>query len=312
MAYVGLCGSDLEEWRKGPVVARPPVVLGHEIVGRVAIAANDGSGPSSGTSVVVDVVTGCGHCFHCLHHEEGRCRDLVVTGQHQDGGLATHVRTRASRLLPVPDSSSLRNAALAEPLAVALRAIRRSQLTPGATVVIIGGGTVGLLTARVARAAGAGTVVVIEPRTDRHRHIQASDAVPLWRDDTEEMRTVIAELVGGEGADLVVESAGRSDTPALAVSFARAGGTVMLLGVVEDAQPIDVLQVVLAEKTVMGSAAHMWDDDVRVAVDFIARKRIHVEDLITHEVELETVESGFALLDSDAGVLKLLVKVAGG
>ncbi len=308
VAYVGLCGSDLEEWREGPVVARPPVILGHEIVGRVSVAARDGSGPAVGTPVVVDVVTGCGTCFHCLHHEEGRCQRLVVTGQHIDGGLATHVRAIAHRLVTVPDGVHLREAALAEPLAVAVRAIRRSGMPPGANVIVVGGGPVGLLTARVARALGASRVVVLEPRADRHPYINRSGATPVWTDQPSKLRATIFGNTDHGGADLVIESAGRPDTPALAVSLARPGGTVVLLGVTTHPQPIDVLDVVLAEKTILGSAAHMWDDDVKVAVDYIARGQVSVEDLITQEIELNDVVAGFDAL-SGADVVKMLVRI---
>ncbi|CAH0137070.1 zinc-binding dehydrogenase [Microbacterium sp. Bi128] len=306
--YVGLCGSDLEEWLHGPVVAQPPVVLGHEIAGRVSVAARDGSGPPVGTPVVVDVVTGCGTCFHCRHHEEGRCRRLVVTGQHVDGGLATRVRALAYRLVPVPDGVSLREAVLAEPLAVAVRALRRSGMAPGSSVVIVGGGPVGILTARMARAAGAGEVVVIEPRTDRHSYIRTSGAAPVWMDDPAALRAAVVGATDRDGADLVIESAGRPHTPALAAALARPGGTVVLLGVTAQAEPIDVLDVVLSEKTILGSAAHMWDDDVKVAVDLIANRQVAVADLITHEVELDDIARGFAALSGDS-VVKMLVRI---
>ncbi|QJU56317.1 alcohol dehydrogenase catalytic domain-containing protein (plasmid) [Herbiconiux sp. KACC 21604] len=311
VAYVGLCGSDLEEWREGPVVARPPVILGHEISGRVSAAARDGSGPPVGTPVVVDVVTGCGSCFHCLHHEEGRCQQLVVTGQHVDGGLATHVRASAHRLVPVPAGVTLRDAALAEPLAVAVRAFRRAAMTPGSNVIIVGGGPVGILAARVAGAMGAAKVIVVEPRRDRHRHIIASGAVPLWDEDSTQLqRRAIGDMAVRGGADLVVESAGRPNTPALAASLARPGGTIVLLGVTAHADPIDILDVVLAEKRIIGSAAHMWDDDVQVAVDFLANGHVRVSDLITHETDLADIGAGLDTL-AGGGVVKMLVRIAG-
>lgn len=308
VSYVGLCGSDLEEWMEGPVVARPPVVLGHEISGRVAVAARDGSGPPVGTPVVVDVVTGCGSCFHCQHHEEGRCRRLAVTGQHVDGGLASQVRAIARRLVRVPPGVSLRDAALAEPLAVAVRAVRRADMPPGALVVIVGGGPVGLLTARVARALGAGRVVVIEPRSDRHPYITASGATPAWAAEPADLRDAVLGTPDHDGADLVIESAGRPDTPAIAVTLARPGGIIVLLGVVPHAEPLDVLDIVLTEKTVLGSAAHMWDDDVQVAVNLIANEQVMVADLVTHEIELEDIASGFETLGGGS-VVKMLVRI---
>src|SRR5215216_4315313 len=120
----GLCGSDLEEYLDGPVVARPGTVLGHEIVGTVSEVAADGSGPPAGTRVVVDVVNGCGRCRWCRAGEEGLCADLAVTGLHLDGGLAEYVVAPACRLISLPGGMPFSVGALAEPLAVAVRAFR--------------------------------------------------------------------------------------------------------------------------------------------------------------------------------------------
>ncbi len=125
VTWVGLCGSDLEEYLDGPIVVRGPVTLGHEIVGTVAAPARDGSGPPTGTVVVVDVVTGCGQCHWCLRHAEGQCPNLRVTGLDVDGGLAEFVTGKARRLVRVPTELDPMQAALTEPLAVAVRAVRK-------------------------------------------------------------------------------------------------------------------------------------------------------------------------------------------
>lgn len=308
--WTGLCGSDVEEYLAGPVVVTPPVTLGHEIVGSVAVAARNGSGPPVGTPVVVDVVTGCGECFSCRRHEEGRCLTLVVTGQHVDGGLAEYVVGRASRLVVVPPGLELRHAALAEPAAVAIRAVRRVGSLLGQTALVIGGGTIGLLVAQVLRNSGAPIVVVVEP-SERRRMVAASlGFVTVWAASETERASARSGLVPERGVDVVVECSGASGAAREAVRAVRRGGTVILLSVTPEDQAIDAADLVIGEKSVHGSAAHMWDDDVAVAVTQLAAGQLQVEPLVSLTVALNDVGTAFFTLADSSDLIKLLVDCA--
>ncbi len=311
VAWVGLCGSDLEEWRHGPVVIEPGVILGHEIAGIVAVPARDGSGPGIGARVVVDVVTGCGQCFHCRHHEEGRCSHLLVTGQQIDGGLAEYVVGRADRLIEVPPRVPLRTAALSEPLAVAVRAVRRSGLDIGATLLVIGGGTVGALVAQVARSVGAHEVAVVEPDPERYALLARFGATPLWAEDSAELADRVRRVMPERGADILIEAAGAPGVLSRAVSLVRPGGRIVLLGVSAEQELLDTLEVVLKEKTLIGSAAHMWDDDVAVAVGLLGSATVEVEPLISEAVSLEDAALAFERLDEGRPPWKMLVRISG-
>jgi (R,R)-butanediol dehydrogenase / meso-butanediol dehydrogenase / diacetyl reductase len=312
--WCGLCGSDLEEYTEGPVVlpTRPhpttgrmvPLVLGHEIVGVVERAAASGVGPPAGTLVVPDVVTGCGRCWWCQRHEEGLCPDLAVLGQHTDGGLAELVAARADRLVVVPSHVPAHHAALAEPIAVAVRAARAAGPLLGQGVLVIGGGTVGQLVTRVARAAGAGPVVVVDPVESRRALAARGGATAAVTPE---------DPVGAQfpprGIDIVVEASGAPGQAARAVALARRGGRIVLLGVQPRPEEIDVLDIVLHEKTVRGSAAHMYDDDVEVGVGMLADGTLSVDGLVTHRIPLaDVVEEGFERLRRrDPDALKVLV-----
>ncbi len=306
--WTGLCGSDLEEYLHGPVVATPPVVLGHEIVGRVEVPARDGTGPAAGTPVVVDVVTGCGRCYWCQRHAEGLCAELVVTGQHVDGGLAEYVLGRANRLIALPDGLDVRHAALAEPAAVAVRAVRRLGSVLGTSAVVVGGGTVGLLVAQLLTHSGAADVIVLEPTGWRREIARTLALHPAWAPDQDSRRTLVARSLPDRGADLTVECAGTAQSARESILLARRGGTVVLLGVPIEDVAVDIRDIVLAEKHVQGSAAHMWDDDVRTAVRYLASGALRVAPLITHEVRLQDAPAAFdRLADGTQHVLKMLV-----
>lgn len=308
--YVGLCGSDVEEYVAGPVVARPPVTLGHEIVGRVARAAADGSGPAAGTRVVVDVVTGCGTCHWCRRHDEGLCPDLVVTGQHVDGGLARYVLGRAERLVEVPAGLDARRAALAEPVSVAVRAVRKAGSVLGARVAVLGGGALGLLVAQVARAAGAGDVAVVEPDDGRRALAARWGFGALWAPAAAERAALVRDALPEPGPDVVLECSGRSGVAAEAVALCRPGGLAVLVGVQPRPEPLDVLDVVLREKRVVGTAAHLWDDDVAVAVRLLARGAVDVAPLVGAVLPLARAADAFERAAGGRD-LRLLVAVDG-
>lgn len=316
--WCGLCGSDLEEYAAGPVVlpTRPhprtgrmvPLVLGHEMVGVVEQAAASGVGPPPGTLVVPDVVTGCGRCWWCLRHEEGLCPELAVLGQQADGGLAEFVAARADRLVVVPAHVPAQDAALAEPIAVAVRAVRAAGPLVGQGVLVIGGGTVGQLVARVALAAGADPVVVVDPVPGRRALAEAGGATAAVAPDEP-----VDALFPPRGVDIVLEASGAPGQAAKAVALARRGGRIVLLGVQPHPEEIDVLDIVLHEKVIRGSAAHMYDDDVAVGIGMLARGTLDVGGLVTHRIPLEgVVELGFERLRMrDPAALKVLVDCTG-
>ncbi|MCO6004213.1 zinc-binding dehydrogenase [Actinoallomurus purpureus] len=287
----GICGTDVEEYRDGPVhipVDAPnpltgrtaPLALGHEIVGTV-----------DGTRVIPDVVLGCGACWWCRRRQEGICPDGAVIGLHCDGGLAGYVVAAADTCVPVNAPPEV--AVFAEPTSVAVRACRKAGDLSGARVAILGGGTIGLLTAQVARAAGAGRITIVDPNPERRRLVASygSAAVP-------------GERVSGRGADVVVECSGAPGAVREAIRLVRRGGTVVLVGTRDDDEPLPLLEVVVAEKRLLGSAAHLWDEDVTAAVRLLESGVVDPRPLPSTRVPLDrVVPDGF---EAEPGV-KILV-----
>ncbi len=311
VSYCGLCGSDLEEYLEGPIVAVPPRVLGHEIIGVVEQPARDGSGPPVGSVVIVDVVTGCGSCMWCSRGEEGLCAQLVVTGQHIDGGLTEFLVARARRLVVVPDSVPVRAAALAEPLAVAVRVLAKAGPLDRSDVVIVGGGTIGMLVAQLARVRGARRTLVIEPSPERRALLASWGVDTVWADSAHERAAAVARAVDEPGAGVVIECSGRPGMVAESLALTAPGGTLFVLGVLPEPEPIDTLSLVIGEKTVRGSAAHMWNTDVTEAVDLIASGAVDTASLVSRVFSLADVAEAFALLASpNNGVIKLLIDCA--
>ncbi|ROS71843.1 (R,R)-butanediol dehydrogenase/meso-butanediol dehydrogenase/diacetyl reductase/L-idonate 5-dehydrogenase [Curtobacterium sp. PhB130] len=302
---VGLCGSDLEEYRHGPVAIPPeavPLILGHEVVGTV-VESPSGL-PAPGTRVVPDVVVGCGHCWWCNRHEEGLCPQLRVRGQQQDGGLAEYMLADAATCVTVPETLDLDVAAFAEPVAVAVRAIRKAGDLTGATVAVVGGGTVGNLVAQIALASTCRDVVTVDPnasRRDLAARFGSRTAAP------EDAAARIGSITGGRGADVVFECAGARTTPTAAVRLSRRGGTILLVGFRAGTLELPWLDVVLQERHLIGSAAHLWDEDVAAAVAMLARSVVDPTPLHSATVSLRQAADAYARLDTEPDLTKILV-----
>ena len=305
----GICGTDLEEYRAGPISIpverahpltgrRAPVVLGHEAVGTVA-AVGSGVALDLGVRVVPDVVLGCGECWWCQRHQMGLCAALAVLGQHGDGGCAEYMLTPAAQAVVVPPDLEPEVAVFAETTAVAVRAMRKVSDITGGSVAILGAGAVGLLTAQVARAAGAASIVVIDPILARLQiaHRLGVDVVSAPEDAADAVKGV----TDGRGADVVVECSGGQDTLEFALRLSRRGGTVVLVGVDPAASRIATLDVVIGERLIIGSAAHVWDEDVAAAVHLLSARIVDTASIPTHVTTLDAaVEEGFGDDRSDA------------
>jgi (R,R)-butanediol dehydrogenase/meso-butanediol dehydrogenase/diacetyl reductase len=301
---VGLCGTDLEEYRDGPIdIASGPVTLGHELVG--TIAAAPGATIPIGTRVIPDVVRGCGHCWWCRRHEPGLCPDLVVLGLQDDGGLAEYMAASAATCVIVPDGVDADRAAFAEPTSVAVRAVRKAGDLAGGSLAVIGCGTIGLLTAQVAAAAGASFVIGIDPLAVRRDLAAAGGALVA---SPEEAGRIVAGTTHGRGADVVVECSGTRAGLTAAVALSRRGGVVVVVGTGAPAMEIAIRAIVLGERRLVGSAAHVFDEDVAAAVALIANGIVDPRPLLTDVVALEDVVSrGLARLAQDHSATKILI-----
>jgi L-iditol 2-dehydrogenase len=224
---VGLCGSDLHWFADGGIgdaALAAPLVLGHEFAGVVE------GGPLDGRRVAVDPSDPCGVCEQCLEGNRNLCPAVRFTGHGRtDGGLRELHAWPTALLHPIPDRLSDADGAMLEPLGVALHAIDLAHVRVGDTVVVVGCGPIGLCMVQLARVAGAGIVIGVEPLAHR-RGAAAAMGADVTCDPAEAVARV-DEITGGRGADVVLEVAGTDDAVALAVDVVRPGRRVVLAGI---------------------------------------------------------------------------------
>ena len=281
VAFCGVCGSDLHRFRGDlPLISVTP---GHEISGIVDSVAPGVTAVAPGDRVCVEPLVPCGDCRYCRTGHHQLCAHAHYLAGDVDGGFAEFVIVPATMLHRLPDSMPLEQAALMEPLAVAVHAVRQGGVGPGSSVCVLGAGTIGLLVLQAARANGAGQVLI----TAKHAH-QAEVATSLGADGVivadADVTAEVGRLTDGEGVDCVVETVGgHAPTPALAMDIARKRGSVVIVGGFAAPQPVDFRQMVMKELHIVGS--HTYDygpnmqRDFEVALGLVASGRVQLESL---------------------------------
>lgn len=319
VGWCGICGTDLEEYRHGPLLIpadRPhpltgraaPLTLGHEFWGTVVEAGRYVEHLRAGDRVAPEVCLACGTCAYCRGGEPARCLNWAALGLQADGGLAEYVAVPAAGCVHLPDSIDDLEAALVEPTEVAVRATRRSGLRLGERAAVIGGGTIGLLVLQTALAAGAREVFVVEPRQKRRELALALGGSGTLDPASPDWTAELVDLCDGLGPEVVFECAGVPGTADAAVAAARKGGRVVLVGVVHEPVPMRLLEVVVGEKQIVGSVQHDAHRDMPAAVHMLATGQVRARPLITGRIQLErVVEDGFNALGPDSDHLKILV-----
>lgn len=227
-----ICYSDIRVYR-GLKHARAGVIPGHEIAGTVIDVGAGVAHVRPGDRVAVCPIVACGRCFFCLSGRRHRCLERRTLGYDENGGLAEHLLVPAAiislgHLLRVPPDLSLERACLTEPVACVLNSLETCAVAAGSTLLVMGAGPMGLFHLVLARALGAGTVIVSEPdeaRAETARRMGATQVIDPGRED---LSAVVRERSDGLGVDAVVVTAGLPEVLEQALACARRQGVVSL------------------------------------------------------------------------------------
>jgi (R,R)-butanediol dehydrogenase / meso-butanediol dehydrogenase / diacetyl reductase len=307
VARAAICGTDSSEWAHGPLLARPPVVLGHEFVGRVVATGSAVDEIAIGERIVCGAGVSCGECQWCRAGRTNLCADYGTIGLQRDGGLANYVSSPARICLRVPESVSDEGAATAQPLAVALHAVRRSGVEDGQSCAVIGAGGIGAFIIAAAAARGVSPLIALDIDEDR-----LATALQLGADVAIDVRgqtieQAILSQTGGEGAHVVIESSGAGDAPAAALAAARRGGRVLLVGLQSAPRELDLFSFTVREVDLVTTLAHVCDVDLPESLSLLASSDI-ADVVIDRVIELEDlVEQGIRPLAQGLARGKIVV-----
>ena len=321
IGYTGICGSDVHEYKIGPVPIRGedlghripesdwdeylPKPMGHEIVGTIAAVGEGVDKSRIGTDVALNLMLSCGECRYCQEGLQNLC--TAVDGSAVSSpGFADSMIAPAKAAVPVPDSVSLRHAALTEPLSVSLHAVRRSPLQVGDSVAVFGAGPIGLGIIDVAQTAGAGRILVSEPRESRRDAARALGVDVVI--DPREMNPVerISDATDG-GVDVGFEAAGISTTFTQALRSTKYDGTVVVVSVFEEAASIHPNDIMQAERNVRGAFA--YNGEFPTTLELLADGAFSPDSYITGTAPLTELDEAFQqLMDPESGHIKILVE----
>jgi 2-desacetyl-2-hydroxyethyl bacteriochlorophyllide A dehydrogenase len=284
----GICGTD-RHVLKGEFPAAPPVTLGHEFCGIVEAIGADVKGFRLGDRITGDPNISCGRCPQCVNGRVNLCRNLRAIGIHRDGGFADYVVVPQKQAFSIPLSLDPVHGAFCEPLACCLHGIDIAGIKAGSSVVVLGGGVIGLLTVQLARLAGATTVILSTRQASKRRlaeEIGATATVDPSSSDIIDEITGPNGLVPG-GVDVVIECAGVPDTMEQMTRLAKAGGTVVILGVMPQGAKVELepFDILFRELRVLGSFINPFVH--RRAADLVASGAIELDKLISRRISLD-------------------------
>jgi L-iditol 2-dehydrogenase len=296
---VGICGSDLNRYRRGIKISYP-LVMGHECCGDIVQLGEGITDLKIGQRIAILPNFGCGNCVHCRMGRENLCPSKVSLGVTVDGCFAEYVKIPARYAWPIADNISDEEGATIEPVAVAVRAVQKMGNLLGRWVMILGAGSIGLFVLQVARSAGAKVVVadIIEERLTSGRKLGADGMINVSQDALEQS---IVSLTEGQGIDIVVETAGGAKTFEQAIEMVNAGGKIILLGLPHDATNISSDLIVRKEIEIVGSIIYSHEDFSQ-AIQLIREGRVTVAPLITHSFSLNDIKEAFDMSDKGQGI----------
>ncbi|RWD34733.1 MAG: iditol 2-dehydrogenase [Mesorhizobium sp.] len=303
----GVCGTDRHLFH-GEFPCMPPVTLGHEFSGIVEAIGTAVSGFSVGDRVTGDPNIACGSCPHCRAGRFNLCHNLIAIGIRRDGGFAEYVVLPQKQAFSLPKDLKPTHGAFCEPLGCCLHGLDLAQIRPGSSVAVLGGGVIGLLTVQLARLAGATTIILSTRQASRRalaEELGATATVDTSACDIIDTVVGASGLMPG-GVDVVFECAGVRETVEQSMRLAKAGGTVVIVGVMPQGmkaefEPFDLL---FRELRVLGSFLNPFMH--RRAADLIASGAIEIDKLISRHVTLE--EAAAVIANPPApGEVKVLV-----
>jgi L-idonate 5-dehydrogenase len=311
VAFGGICGSDLHYYNHGgfgAVRLREPMILGHEIAGVVEAVGAEVRRINVGDRVAVNPSLPCNHCRYCLEGLQNQCLDMRFYGSamrfpHVQGAFRESLVCRDSQAYKVTDGITLQEAAMAEPLAVALHATRRAGSLMGRRVLVSGSGPIGALTVAAARRAGAAEIVVTD----------IADGVLAFAEGLGADRTInvakspeaLAAYGAGKGHfDAHFEASGAQAALRSGIDAVRPRGVIVQLGLGGD-MTIPINLITAKEHEVRGT--FRFHEEFALALEFIGKGLIDVKPLITATTPLEKAREAFELAGDRSQSMKVQI-----
>jgi D-arabinose 1-dehydrogenase-like Zn-dependent alcohol dehydrogenase len=297
----GICHSDLHIIKGAIRVPKTPLILGHEISGRIADIGTEIEEFGKGDRVLVSGIISCGECYYCASGKDNICQRKVELGIQIDGGYAEYVAVPSKNLYKIPNSLSYGEAAiLTDALATPFHAIKLARVTFGSTVAIFGVGGLGMNAVQLCRLSGARVVAVdiLDKKLQVAMEFGAEETV---NSEVEDPVQRILQITNGTGADIALEFVGLPATFEQAIASVRRGGRVVLAGVGTQKANLPMRDMTAKEMEIIGVQGFVAHSEYPALIDMIMHGRLDVKRVISQTVTLEEVNQGLDILEKQIG-----------
>jgi 2-desacetyl-2-hydroxyethyl bacteriochlorophyllide A dehydrogenase len=303
-----LCGTDSHQF-DGRIDTPFPRVPGHDFAGRVE-RVGDGVDPALvGAAVAVKPSLPCGQCAECSAGRPADCTKKRLMGLWSDGCMTEQVAVPSVNLVPRPEGVEAWQASLLEPLAVGLNTVDRLRIVLGETVLVLGQGPIGLALTRLAALSGAGRLIVTDARETPFavsRQYGATDCINVANADA---KAAVADLTGGLGADIVIETSGYPASSALVLDVVRKEGKVAHIGWANDLPPLPVIPIMAKTLTIFGVGGNGGRGQYERSLELVRSGRFDLSPMVTHTFSLDDAAEAFQTASSRTGeAIKVLLK----
>jgi L-iditol 2-dehydrogenase len=283
VAACGVCGSDVHGYDGSSGRRIPPIVMGHEAAGTIAAVGAGVADFAEGQRVTFDSTIYCGACAYCARGEVNLCDNRQVLGvscgdYRRAGAFAEYVAVPSRIVYRLPETISFAEAAMLEAVAVAIHGVSLTSLSRDSTALVLGAGTIGLLTLQALRVAGCERVLVADVDASRLKLAKELGATEVLSAETDIVAQVL-QRTGGAGVDAAVEAVGQNETVSAAIASVRKGGCVTLVGNITPEVTLPLQRVVTRQIRLQGSCASAGE--YPKAIELMASGAIRVKPLIT-------------------------------
>lgn len=291
--YCGICGTDIHIFHGdgGCCDVTPPLVPGHEFSGVVAEVGAGVKAVKVGDRVTGDPNDMCGECYFCKNGMQHFCKNNIGIGTTVDGGFAEYVIMREKQVYKVSDDLSFIEAAMAEPISCCLHGIDLCNIKAGDTVLVIGGGPIGMIMMQLAKNAGASKVIMSEPVEEKREQALKLGATKTIDPLHEDVEAVLAEYC--ENVNVVIECVGNVHTQADAVRFAGKGATIMYFGLAAPEESFPIRPDDIFKKELHITSSYINPYSFERAIQILESGTVELESLITNVVPLDDIADVF-------------------
>lgn len=309
MKRIGICGSDIQVYHGKHKYMKFPVVQGHEGAGIIVKAGKDVEGLKAGDRVTVQPQIFCGQCQPCKTGHYNVCQNLRVFGVHADGMACEYFLTDASKVLKLSAGMSFDEGAMVEPTAVAAGAIRRSGDVTGKNIVVLGAGAIGNLVAQVAKASGAGKVMITDINQKRLAIAANCNIQYCVNTRDRDLGDAISEHFGPNEADIIIDCAAVKASIRQAIHHSRCASKIVIVGNFKEPVEIEMPRLQRREVDMIGVMMYVRQDYEK-AIGLIAAGQINTAALISDYFDIKQFKEAYEHIDHHmSDVMKVMITI---